>query len=147
MVCVCVCFFGHTWRGLSFRLLIPKPLALRPSPLAPLTAAHETMFLSLLQSLVERQDVGALHGLTQRLKLLAIVITLLPFRFVGVANTLAGTRGTAPDRCCRCSTTNQGPGSHIRANAYRYNEEIEREMVHINLIRLIQERFLGSGRG
>ena len=81
-----------------------------------------------------------MHGLTQRLKPLAIVITLLPFRFVGVANTLAGTRGMAPDALLQM--LNQGPGAHIRANAYRYNEAIQREMVRINRIRLIQERFL-----
>ena len=37
---------------------------------------------------------------------------------------------------------NKGPGAHIRANAYCYNDAIQREIVRINRIRLIQERFL-----
>ena len=53
---------------------------------------------------------------------------------------LFNTRGTVPDAVLQM--LNKGPGAHIRANAYRYNEAIQREMVRINRIRLIQERFL-----
>lgn len=72
---------------------------------------------------------------------LAIVITLLPLRFVGTANTLFNTVGEAPDALLQM--LNKGPGAHIRANAYRYNEAIPQGgKVRINRIRLIQERFL-----
>jgi hypothetical protein len=37
----------------------------------------------------------------------------------------------------------QGPGAHIRVNAFRYNAVAKRELARISRIRELQNRFLG----
>jgi len=60
---------------------------------------------------------------------------------VGMADQLRKTQGEVPNDVL--TTLNEGPGSHIRGNAYRYRKSLDRELARVRRVKEIQLRAVG----
>ena len=60
----------------------------------------------------------------------------------GAADQFANSRGKPPDALLQL--LNQGPGAHIRSNAFRYDEAIRKELARIGRVRGYQTGFFNA---